>query len=263
MLVGNEAAVPLVAALGRTEQVEEIGWIPEQACSPQVVPVDQRRMQPLVGLQLVVRAVAGREVQVVEADRVAEAREGAEGHRVLVALDDRNQRFKRHLALRMVGRIATDAGLVIHLARRARAPQLHDGVRRGDRLAEEADRTEVFGGLGLDGRRHEPLGRVVKDEQPLVVEQHRPEKADFRVAQCLEFFRGEFVPVDVGHSGVIRAAVQVAAVGRKCEAFRQRGAKFELVQWRRVARHQLLGAHHAQLHHLHTGALDVGGRHRQ
>ncbi len=80
MLVGNEAVVPLVAALGRTEQVEEIGRIPAQAHGPQVVPVDQRRVQPLVGLQLIVRAVAGRQVQVVEADWIAETRERAEGH---------------------------------------------------------------------------------------------------------------------------------------------------------------------------------------
>ncbi len=112
--------------------------------------------------------------------------------------------------------------------------------------------------MGVHDCRSETVGRVIQDHQPTVGERHRPEEADFRVGNRLDRAGRDFVPEDVGHSGVIAAAEQVTAVLRKSEALRNGLPEAKFRERRQVAGQDLLQLPHAQ--ELIAADLRHGGR---
>lgn len=139
-----------------------------------------------------------------------------------------------------------DQLLVVDRGRAGHLPRLHLRVLLGHCGPEESDRADVLDRACLDDRRHETLAGVGEDGEPPVGQRHRPEEARLGVGDRLDLAGGDLVTKDVGHAGVVAAAVEVTAVGREHEALRHRLAEAVFAQRRHVTGQERFEAPHAQ-----------------
>ena len=117
----------------------------------------------------------------------------------------------------------------------------------GDGGAQEPDGAEVFQRLDLQDRGHESGARIFQGQQRAIRLRHGPEETGLGIGEGLYFAVRNLEAEQVRHAGVVRAAVQIAAIGREHEALGYRLPEIELGDGLELARCQRFNREHAQV----------------
>ena len=241
LVVPQAQGQALAAALGRSEQVVEVGLVPGQPRTPFQVLRLHVQVRPFVAAGAVrIGRERDRGIQGRPLDGVAEVEAIADAGDVLVALQHGVGAVQAHVLDRLVRPAAEDQLVRVHRRRRRHLPGRDHGVARSNLGTEEVDRTDIADWLGVDDRGCEALASVGQNQHAAVGQLLRAEEARLRIRHRLDRAIGHLIAEDVGSAGVVAAAVQVAPVAREGEALRDRLAELEFAERRHVAGEQLV-----------------------
>ena len=226
LVAADDDRVALARALGRPEQIIEIGVVVPVAGAPFERVVVQIDMPGFVIVGGVGRIGEGRR-QLIELQRVLEDRVVTVGAMPLVAFDHGVRGAQAHFRAGLILAPVGDHLVKRDAAWRARGPGFHDGMLRGDFGAEKMDRAEILQRRGGNDGGPKTLSGEFIDDQRAVGARNGPEKSGRCVADGLHLLGGDLEAEYVRDAGVVGATEKIAAVRREHETFRRGRAEFE------------------------------------
>ena len=163
--------------------------------------------------QVAVQAVGCADTQHVESDRVRKVHLETERNRVLVTEYRRVDGLEAHMFDRYVRPFVDNTRFGWNRIGRVCAPLLELRILLDGFRSEEAHGTHVVERCRLDLRWFQAGAGVPEYDQVFVVNRDWTEETGLGIADRLEFTRLEFIPKNIGDTGVERAAEEIPAVG--------------------------------------------------